>query len=380
MPYIKFLTFLALMLLWNSCQTSKQDGNVQDMGPKKPKNIVIMIGDGMGLSQISAAMYSSNRKLALESFPIVGFHKSHAANDLVTDSAAGATAFSCGIKTYTGAVGVNMDTIPCKTIIEEAEEYGMATGMVVTSSIVHATPAAFAAHADLRYNYENIAADLLNVDIDLLIGGGKRYFDRREDDDRNLYKELEDKGYFVSDYFKEPIDQVYFSSRRNIVYFTADIQPLAASLGRKYFPYATVQALRHLNNRSEKGFFLLIEGSQIDWGGHSRDAEIVITETLDFDKAIKEVYDFARRDENTLVIVTADHETGGMAINPGSERENLNIAFTSNYHTATLIPVFAFGPGSENFAGIYENTAIYDKMKDALGFSKSTVQNEFSRK
>ena len=109
-----------------------------------------MIGDGMGLAQITAALYSNDNQLALESFPVVGFHKSYAANDLVTDSAAGATAFSCGIKAYTGAIGVNMDTMACKTIIEEAEERGLATGMVATSTIVHATPAAFSAHSSIR--------------------------------------------------------------------------------------------------------------------------------------------------------------------------------------------------------------------------------------
>ena len=118
----------------------------------------------------------------------------------------------------------------------------------------------------------------------------------------------------------------------------------------------------------------MIEGSQIDWGGHSRNSEIVITETLDFDQAIKNVYDFARRDGNTLVIVTADHETGGLAINPGSEMDNLNVAFTSNYHTAALIPVFAYGPGAEKFAGIYENTAVNAKMRELLGFNDTAAK------
>lgn len=367
MPYYRYyLATFAFLLLGSACQTSKEQLNLEDR-QRKPENIVLMIGDGMGLAQISAALYTNNNRLHLESFPVIGFHKSYAANDLVTDSAAGATAFSCGIKTYTGAIGVNMDTVACKTILEQAEEEGMATGLVATSTIVHATPASFAAHSSIRYNYEEIASDILDLEIDLMIGGGKRYFDRREDDERNLYKELEGLGYMVSDYFKEPLDQVIFSPRRNLVYFTADTQPPAASLGRKYLPYATFHALRHLKNRNEKGFFLLIEGSQIDWGGHSRNSEIVITETLDFDKAVKEVYDFARRDGNTLVIVTADHETGGLAINPGSQMGALNVSFTSNYHTATLVPVFAYGPGAEEFAGIYENTAIYYKMKEALG-------------
>jgi alkaline phosphatase len=374
MPCYKYLTAIFFLLLWSSCQSQRGTVTQSESGPKRPQNIVLMIGDGMGLAQITAALYSNSNRLALENFPVVGFHKSYAGNDLVTDSAAGATAFSCGIKTYTGAVGVNMDTTACKTILEEAEERGLATGMVATSTIVHATPAAFAAHSSIRYNYEEIAADIMDLDIDLLIGGGKKYFDRREEDERNLYLELQNRGYFVSDYFKENLDQIYFNTRKNFVYFTADTQPPAASLGRKYLPYASSQAVRYLSNRGEKGFFLLIEGSQIDWGGHSRNSEIVITETLDFDQAIKNVYDFARRDGNTLVIVTADHETGGLAINPGSEMDNLNVAFTSNYHTAALIPVFAYGPGAEKFAGIYENTAVNAKMRELLGFNDTAAK------
>lgn len=374
MSYYRYLTAFVFLLIWSACQPTRETVSTIPTEEIRPRNVILMIGDGMGLAQISSALYSNGNELALEKFPVVGFHKSHAGNDLITDSAAGATAFACGIKTYTGAIGVNMDTIPCKTLLEEAEERGLATGLVATSTIVHATPAAFAAHTSIRYNYEDIAADLLDLEIDLLIGGGKKYFDRRTEDERDLYQELKDRGYFVSDYFKEQLDQIYFSSKRNIAYFTADTQPPAASLGRRYLPYAANHAPRFLEARSEKGFFLLIEGSQIDWGGHSRNSEIVITETLDFDKAIDEVYNYARRDGNTLVIVTADHETGGLAINPGSEIDELNLAFTSNYHTATLVPVFAFGPGAEQFSGIYENTDIHHKIRRLIGFDTPSAQ------
>ncbi|MEL7162124.1 MAG: alkaline phosphatase, partial [Bacteroidota bacterium] len=115
-------------------------------------------------------------------------------------------------------------------------------------------------------------------------------------------------------------------------------------------------------------FFLMIEGSQIDWGGHANDSEYIISEMLEFDKALGEVLDFAARDGQTLVIVTADHETGGYAIQYGSKMGEIDGAFTSDYHTADLIPVFAYGPGAEQFSGIYENTAIFDKMKKLFAF------------
>ncbi len=339
---------------------------------QKPKNIILMIGDGMGLAQISAALYENNNRLALEKFPVVGFHKSYAYDELITDSAAGATAFACGVKTYNGAIGLNADTIPCRTILEEAESQGLATGLVVTTTINHATPGAFYAHQKLRINYDQIAADLLKTEIDLIIGGGKRYFDNREIDDRNLYEELQAKGYFVADYMQAEITQINFNTKKNFIYFTGDTDPPAASVGRDFLPYAGKQASLFLEKRSEKGFFLLIEGSQIDWACHNNRAEWAIDELKDFNRTIEAILEYAHKNGETLVIVTGDHETGGLAINPGSKMNKLQTAFTTNGHTATLIPVFAYGPSAHLFAGIYENTDIHKKMRQALGFSDST--------
>ncbi len=327
-----------------------------------------MIGDGMGLTQISAALYSNGNKLHLEQFPVAGLHKSYSSDDLITDSAAGATAFSAGVKTYNGAIGVNQDGMPVKTILEEAEERGLATGLVATSSITHATPASFIAHVKSRADMQDIAEDFLRTEIDLFIGGGKKYFDRREKDNRNLYQELQTKGYRITDYSKEELQKVTLDFDRNFAYFTADAEPLPFAQGRDYLLPASRLAPIFLDKRSNKGFFLMIEGSQIDWGGHANDSDYIISETIDFDNAIGAVLEFAKEDGETLVIITADHETGGYAINTGSQMGKIVGAFTTDKHTASLIPVFAYGPGAELFAGIYENTAIYDKMRYALGF------------
>ncbi|MEM6697275.1 MAG: alkaline phosphatase [Bacteroidota bacterium] len=336
---------------------------------KKPKNIIFMVGDGMGLTQITAGMYINGNQLELETFPVIGLHKSYAYDNLITDSAAGATAFSCGVKTYNGAIGVDPDTNAVKTILEEAEENGLATGLVSTSTITHATPASFIAHVPHRKAEEEIATYFLKTEIDFFLGGGKKFFDQREDDDRNLYQELKEKGYQVSDYFKMDFDDIVVNKNKNFAYFTANESPLPKSQGRDYLPYASRVATSFLKKRGqEKGFFLMIEGSQIDWGGHANESEYIISEMLDFDKAIGEVIDFAKRDGETLVVVTADHETGGYAINPGSTMDTIYGAFTSGYHTGVMIPVFAYGPGAEAVRGIYENTAIYDKMKNAFGF------------
>ncbi|THH39523.1 alkaline phosphatase [Neolewinella litorea] len=331
-----------------------------------------MIGDGMGVTQISAGMYSSDKQLNLERFPVIGLHKSYSADNLITDSAAGATAFSAGVKTYNGAIGVDMDTMPVTTILEMAESAGMPTGLVATSSIVHATPASFYAHVKLRKEYEEIAADLMETDIDIFIGGGAKYFERREMDTRNLSDEMRSRGSEVASFVDTKLKDIKVKKAKRIAYYTADSEPLPYSQGRDYLVDATEIAMNFLDQRDslDKGFFLMVEGSQIDWGGHSNNSDYIISEVLEFDRAIGAALNFAQQDGETLVIVTADHETGGYAINTGSVRGQIEGAFTSDYHTADLIPVFAYGPGAEQFSGIFENTAIFDKMKLLYGFAR----------
>ncbi len=332
-----------------------------------PKNIILMIGDGMGLGQISAGMYNQGNKTVLEEFPVIGIHKPAAIDNLITDSAAAATSFACGIKTYNGAIGVNADTIPVKTILEEAEERGLATGLVATSTIVHATPASFIAHNKARKNYEEIAEDFLETEIDIFIGGGKKYFDRRNDD-RDLLSEF--KGYKISHYAEKELQEISLDTNFNIGYLTADADPIPAAQGRDYLVPASRIAVEFLDKKGTNGFFLMIEGAQIDWGGHANNSDYILTEFSDFDKAIAQVLEFVKRDGETLLIVTADHETGGYAIQPESTMDSLVTAFTSTYHTGTMIPVFAYGPQAERFAGIYENTEIYFKMRQAYQWAK----------
>lgn len=336
---------------------------------EKPKNIILLLGDGMGLAQVTAAVYSTYKKTNFEQFPVIGFQKTIASDNLITDSAAGATAMACGIKTYRNGVGVNPDTIPQQSILELAELKGFATGLVSTVTIIHATPAAFIAHQKYRNFYEQIATDFLKTDIDLFIGGGKKYFDRRDSDDRNLIKELEQKNYVVANYFNNNLSSKLMDPNRNFVFFTADNHPLSKTQGRDYLPKAAKMSINFLKNRSKNGFFLMMEGSQIDWAGHSNEPIQLIDELSDFNQTIGVVLDFAMKNQNTLVIVTGDHETGGLAINPDSKMKKLDLAFTTNDHTGTMIPVFAIGPKAELFRGIYDNTEIYSKMIEAYGWN-----------
>ncbi len=331
-----------------------------------PKNIILMIGDGMGLTQISAGMYKNKNQFSLESFPVIGLQKTSSADSLITDSAASATAFSIGIKTKNGFLGVDSSGKSHLTILEEATLRGLATGLITTTSIVHATPAAFVAHQTNRDKYESIAIDMMDVDFNLLIGGGKKYFERRKSDSFNLINLLSAKGYLVKDYFEVDFNSYKIPAGKKFCYFTADGEPLPAMRGRDYLSKATRDGIDFLHNVGTKGFFLTIEAGQIDWGGHDNVGEYIVTEMLDFNKAIKDALAFALKDKTTLIIVTGDHETGGFSILPGSEIGKLNTAFTTKKHTAELIPVFAIGPGAEQFAGIYENTEIYHKMRRLL--------------
>lgn len=330
-----------------------------------PTNIVLVIGDGMGLSQMSALLYNTNEPLAFERCKSIGLHKQHSADNLITDSAAGATAFSIGQKTKNAYCGVDVDGKPKETILEEASRKGHATGVVVSSTIVHATPASFIAHNKNRDAYEEIALDIIDSGCDLMIGGGQKYFTRRSDS-IDLTSRLVDHNYYVTDYFSEDYSSFRMTAPQKLIYFTADGDPLPFAQGRDYMIKASIDALEFLDKKNSKSFFLMVEGSQIDWGGHSNEMKYVMEEMKEFNTMLHKILDWAERDGNTLVIVTGDHETGGLSIIPGSKHGNLTTHFSTTSHSGVLIPVYAYGPGAEEFCGIYENTEIYYKMKKVI--------------
>ncbi|MCP3931764.1 MAG: alkaline phosphatase [Bacteroidetes bacterium] len=330
---------------------------------KKPKNIILFIGDGMGTAQVFAGLTANHGHLFLENFKYAGFSKTKSSNKYTTDSAAGGTALSAGIKTYNGAIGVNPDTVSVKTILEEAEDNGLSTGLVSTSAITHATPASFIAHQKKRSMYEEIAADFLNTDVDVIIGGGYAHFAERKDG-RDLTKELAAKDYKVL----RSMSELKGISAGKVAAFTAPTHNGRIAERGDFLPVATQKAIELLKNDRD-GFFLMVEGSQIDWGAHQNNTTYVVEEMLDFDKAIGEALEFAANDGKTLIIVTADHETGGMTLLEGDIKTGMvKGGYTTGGHTSIMVPVFAFGPGAENFGGIYENTAIYKKMKTLFRF------------
>ncbi|PCH66700.1 MAG: alkaline phosphatase [Bacteroidetes bacterium] len=327
---------------------------------KKAKNIILMIGDGMGTSQIFAGLVKNGGHLNLENFKHSGFIKTHASDNFITDSGAGATAFATGKKTYNGAISVDDDGYELKTILEIAKENGLATGMVATSSITHATPACFAAHDESRNNYEAIARDIYRCGVDVFFGGGLQFFEPQ-----GLVDSLLTAGYEIV----KNMEELIVAANNKIAGLLAlDYMPSMTEGRGDFLPMASKKAIEILG-KSEKGFFLMIEGSQIDWGGHANDTEYIATEMVDFDNAIGEVLKYALLDTNTLIIVTADHETGGFAVSGGSyEEKEIEGSFTSGGHTAVMVPIFAYGSGAEMFTGIFDNTEVFDKMMEAFGF------------
>jgi alkaline phosphatase len=372
------LALIVLFLLIVSCQpaTSPETKTVPPTA-EKPVNVILLIGDGMGLTQVSTTFYfKPDGPSNFQRFKYIGLINTSAANSKITDSAAGATAFACGVHTYNGALGVDTAKQSVMNIIEYLSPYQYETGLVATSSITHATPAAFYSHVPSRNMNEQIAEQLTTSEVDIFMGGGLQFFKNREDG-KDMIQQLKDHQFSVF-YDIDELPDLKPDQKYGLL-AAPDGLPAAHQGRGDFLPVASEKTLKYLS-AGDNPFFLMIEGSQIDWGGHENNAQYVIAEMLDFDKTIGEILDFAEKDGKTLVVVTADHETGGMALGANSSEEmpadynQIKPSFSTGGHTATLIPVFAMGPGAEEFAGIYPNTDIYHKIVKLLDLQQMTVE------
>ena len=355
------LTAIVFFTLFASC---KQVGET----PQQPKNVILLISDGTGLSQISSAYFFKEEEPNYSRFENIGFIKTSSSQEDVTDSAAGATAFASGIKTYNVAIGVKPDSTSVPTIVELVQDKKIKTGVIATSSIQHATPAAFYGHQVSRRFYEKLTQDLSNSDIDYFAGGGLRFFTKRKDS-LDLTLQLKEKGFYINTEKLVSKEELKGVSKAGFLLADTAMPKMQENRG-DFLPNATQLGIDFLNN--DNGFFMMVEGSQIDWGGHANDGDYTVAELIDFDNTIGKALDFAKKDGNTLIIVTSDHETGGFTLaskkkkredgTEYSDYSEVDITFSTGGHSATLIPVFAFGPGSEEFKGIYENNEIFHKI------------------
>ena len=361
-----FKILFASVIVLVAVQDANAQKNKRGSKSHSPKNIILLIGDGMGTSQVYAAYTAKKGVMNITGMPVTGFSVTYSASNYITDSGAGGTALSAGVKTKNGFIGVDVDGKPLKTILEMAEDRGLSTGLIATSAITHATPASFIAHTSNRSKYADIAFDFLRTDIDVFIGGGYNHFARRADS-LNLIDSLRARGYFIARDLKD----VDVPSTQRLAALLADEHMPSMDKGRgNMLPEATDMALKMLK-RNKKGFFVMIEGSMIDWAAHDNDVNSSILEAIDFDNAVGKALQFAAKDGETLVIVTADHETGGLGINGGNLATGEIVgAFTSKDHTAVMVPVFAYGPGAERFTGVQQNTDIFKKCVELLGLTK----------
>lgn len=328
---------------------------------KKVKNVILMIGDGMSLMHVYSAWTANRGKLFLDNCQTVGLSKTYCANKLVTDSGAGGTAIATGQKTNYHAVGVDTQGNPLTSLVGYAQAKGMSAGVAVTCRLWDATPADFCCHNADRDAEEAIVADYVNCGADYVFGGGAELFEHREDG-RNIFEELRGKGYQTPRSWEE-LSRIECGK---VFAVTHDRDtPVPAERG-DLLARASLKGIDLLDD-NKKGFFLMVEGSQLDDYGHFNDLDLLMQETHDFDRTIGAMFQWAAKDGETLVVVTADHETGGLTLVDGDLKEGKIVCkFSTGGHSGVMVPVYAFGPGAQEFTGIYENTDICEKIKKLL--------------
>lgn len=354
--------FLLSLLFLASAQASQQNN-------PRIKNIIFMVGDGMGTNYMTAYRFFKQGRFqnplpeTLFDSILTGSVRTGPPEDpdqTVTDSASAASAYSTGRRTYNGSIATSPDRKKLTTVMQAAKSKGMRTGLITTSQINHATPAAFVTHSSHRKNYDEIADGFYDtrVDgklvVDVMLGGGQDYFFRN---DRNLGKEFANAGYFVTKNHNELSES---DNPKVLGLFSKVAFPQAQmemSPERPTLAALTKDALNRLDRGSDKGFFLLVEGSQIDWAGHNNDIVWAMAEMSDFEGSLGVVLDFAKRDGETLVVLTADHETGGMSL--GVEKQyktNCGILKSIKYPPEKIVKLGT------------ENGDLFQTVKSSLGF------------
>ena len=369
---------------------------------KKPqvKNVIYLIGDGMGFGAVSSLLLSEDSVTGFEQAPVIGLSETCSANNYVTDSPAGGTALACGIRTKNGYLGVDPEGKPLTSILRKAQAMGKRSGIVVNTVLTEATPAAFYAGVTSRSMSFDIAKQFTESDVDVAIGAGLEPFIKRPDS-LDLTATLINKGYDVHLDWKTvlnttskkfvgilPMGDVHRRNESgNTTAGAADgaevclAAKLAASSEENgdttrlseptvYLEKATAKALEVLSNDNRQGFFLMIESAIIDGYGHNNDSEGMIEEMKEFDNTLRQLVAYVNQHPETLLVVTADHETGGTGVSYKSYEVGsttpVQLSFSTKGHTGTVVPVFAYGAGAEAFAGIMKNTDLPKKIEELM--------------
>ena len=328
-------------------------------------NVILMIGDGMGIHHLSAAWAANRGRLFIENCPVTGIAKTWCRDKLVTDSAAAGTAMATGTKTLYKRVATCPEGNKLDSLIDKAKDMEKSTGVVVTCELNDATPAAFCANNEKRSDSYGIIGDYPRSRADFIFGGGSKYFTQRPDG-RDIFKEMGALGYKTARSWEEA---AALPPGKTLAVVAPGNLPPPGKRG-DVLRQATLKALETLS-RNPRGFFLMVEGAQIDWGSHNNDVKYTVTEVIDFDKAVSEALKFADKDGHTLVIITADHETGGMTIPNGNyAKKSVKALYTTAGHSGIMVPVYAYGPYSQEFRGVQENIDIHKKIIEILSKAK----------
>lgn len=354
---------------------------------QKPQNVIYLIGDGMGFGAVSSLLLSMDEQTGFEMAPVIGLSETCSANNYVTDSPAGGTALATGTRTCNGFLGVGPDSLQLVSILKKAQAMGKKTGIVVNTTLTEATPGAFYAGVTSRKESYKIAEQFTESNVDIAIGAGISAFINRPDS-VDLTEVLINKGYDVyldwrqvtnsqSEKFVGILEMSDVHRRNKARTTTAGAADgaevcLAAKLAAaaiedttrfaeptEYLPKACTKALEQLSKNAPNGFFLMVESAIIDGYGHNNDSEGMIEEMHEFDQALKALIQYVNTHPNTLLVVTADHETGGTSVayksHPVNDPQGLHLSFSTKGHSGTVVPVFAYGAGAEHFAGIFQN-------------------------
>lgn len=390
-------TFLILATLMAVGVFSNDLGAMSPRKENRADFIFLFIGDGMGHAQTSAAesylSYKAGKiggeRLTFTGFPFYGMSETYSANSQVTDSAAGGTAIACGVKAKNGMIGTDKDSVAVKSIASVLHEEGYNVGIISTAPVNHATPAAFYAHSVKRKKYYDISKQIASSGFEFFAGAGFIDFYSDQSEQERIDEYLEDKGCQVSFGMKEFSEESMKAER--IVLCQPDAEGKnAGNYVVKEYSWEKNENNINLRQMLQAGmnfladkepFFIMCEGGDIDWAAHANQIMPMIDRIIEFDQAVEAAYEFyLKYPERTLIVVTADHETGGTSIGcggkeainwgkveddykNGSNRAGMNeIGWTSNEHTGAPVPVYAIGCGAEKFIGRMDNTEIMGKI------------------
>lgn len=328
---------------------------------KKVKNVIYLIGDGLGLNQATAAYYANKNQLTIFNISDIGFQTNNALGAFTTDSAAAGSALATGEANANRHISSTTDGENIPSLSNFFDQKNYSVGVLTLGNIADATPAAFYGHNVERDNADEITRYLLNGHVDLLCGSGMREFTKRNDG-VDLIGELKKSGYaFITD------ASAITDQKGKVICIDERMDKAVEESTMNLLADATKDAIEYLQTQSDKGFFLMVEGAKIDYAGHAKSVPGSIIETFSFDLAVAEALKFADQNGETLVVVTGDHETGGLVLLDGDEQTGRVMGvYVTNDHTPAMLPVYAYGPGAEKFTGVYRNTEIARRIKSMI--------------